>query len=103
MNNMPKTRKLPIGLLIASLILVIFGYNYWSFQGGRCTVASLLSLSAPAVLLILLNAVACGVLMGSKARNRRLLQKRRCHCGVELRGTWGFCPSCGTARKDQSA
>ena len=102
MNNMPKTRKLPIGLLIASLLLVIFGYNYWSFQGGRCTVASLLSLSAPAILLILMIVVAGGVLMWGKARNHRQQLNRRCGCGTELRGTWSFCPSCGSARKEQS-
>ncbi len=98
MNNRINSRNLPVGLLITGLLLVIIGYNYWSFQGGRCTVASLLTLSAPAILLILLNAVACGVLLWSKDRNRRQQQNRYCGCGAELRGTWSFCPSCGNAR-----
>ena len=99
MNNRTKAGNLPIGLLVTGLLLVIIGYNYWSFQGGRCTVASLLTLSAPAILLILLNVAACGVLLWSKDRNRRQEQNRRCNCGAELRGIWDFCPGCGSARK----
>ena len=45
-------QKLPIGWLIVGLLLVIIGYNFWSYQCGYCTISSLLSLSTPAVWLI---------------------------------------------------
>jgi uncharacterized integral membrane protein len=101
MKTTPKIQKLPVGLLIIGLLLVIIGYNYWSYRCGFCTVSSLMSLSTPAVLLLLLNIVAGGVLLGIKARNRRLLQGQHCRCGSALRSSWAFCPACGVARQQQ--
>ena len=92
-------QKLPIGWLIVGLLLVIIGYNFWSYRCGYCTISSLLSLSTPAVWLILTNVVACGVLIGIKARNRRLLLNQHCRCGTALRSQWTYCPACGTARR----
>lgn len=98
MNASPKTQKLPVGWLIFSLLLLIVGYNYWSYRCGYCTISSLLSLSVPAMLLILFNVIACMALLAVKLRARRQLQRQRCRCGAALRGSWFFCPDCGGAR-----
>ncbi|HEY5673144.1 MAG TPA: hypothetical protein VIR78_05530 [Malonomonas sp.] len=100
MKATPKTYKLPVGWMIASLLLIIVGYNYWSYRCGYCTISSLLSLSAPAILLIVLNVIACLVLLAVKLRSRQQLQRQRCNCGKTLRNTWQYCPDCGGARQN---
>ena len=102
MKATPATQKLPVGVLIAGLLVVIIGYNFWSYRCGYCTISSLLSLSTPAIWLILSNVVACGVLIGIKVRNRRLLRNQYCPCGTALRSIWAYCPACGTARQHKS-
>ncbi len=99
MKTTPETRTLPVGWLILALLLIIVGYNYWSYRCGYCTISSLLSLSAPAVLLIFLNLMACVVLLAVKLRARQQLQRQRCNCGAALRSIWLFCPTCGGARQ----
>lgn len=98
MKNLQKVKSLPVGLVIGSLLLVIIGYNYWSYLCGYCTLSSLLSLSTPAVLLILSNVVAGAALLYVKNRNRQQQIDQSCRCGAALRGTWSFCPACGAAR-----
>ena len=99
MKDSYPTKKLPLGLLLISLMLVLIGYNYWSYRYGYCTASSLLSLSLPAILLIVLNIISFGILLGVKARNQRISRQKRCRCGAELRDIWNFCSSCGVARQ----
>jgi uncharacterized integral membrane protein len=99
MKVSPRTQKRPVGMMIFGLLLVIIGYNYWSYRCGYCTLASLLTLSMPAVLLLLVIIVAGGVLLAVKARTRQQLLRQRCRCGSALRSNWFYCPGCGGARQ----
>jgi len=99
MKSTPQPKKMPVGWMIFGLMLIIIGYNYWSYRCGYCTIASLLSLSAPAVLLITMNIIACVALLIVKLRARQQLQRQRCNCGAVLRSIWLFCPDCGGARQ----
>ena len=49
------------------LLLVIVGYNTWSYYAGYCTVATLTRFSIPAKLLLLGIAIAVVFLFSSKA------------------------------------
>ena len=88
----------PYTYLILLLILALVGYNLWSYSCGYCTMASLTSLSPPAILLIACNLMAGGVLLFLRVRNRRLVNGNFCCCGELLHHNWEFCPHCGRAR-----
>ena len=95
---MSEKKRAPKGLfavLALMLLLVIAGYNVWSFRCGHCTIASLLSFSPPAVILLLGNLLAVTVLLGLRVHNWRARQGRHCDCGAPLSSVWSFCPGCG--------
>ncbi len=92
-------RKLTYILFVAILSLTIIGYNYWSYKCGYCTLASLLSFSAPAIILIGCNLLAAAVLVVVRLRKKRQDRLGQCDCGENLRNIWLFCPTCGDARK----
>lgn len=102
MKARARNRNRWVSLLLMALLLVLVGYNYWSYRCGRCTLASMLVLSPPAILLLVLNFVACGGLFALKFRNRQRLQSKRCRCGSVLHDSWGFCPDCGSGRRSDS-
>lgn len=99
MKTISNGQKLPVKLLIFSLLVIIVGYNYWSYRCGYCTFASFLSLSAPAKILLLLIGVAGGGLLAVKFRARQQVLRQRCRCGSALRSSWSYCPNCGGARQ----
>ena len=84
------------------LLLVIICYNIWSYYAGYCTVATLMTFSVPAKLLLISIAIAAIFLLSSKAKNRLLAKQNTCACGVLLRNSWDFCPVCGEKRKKNS-
>jgi membrane protein YdbS with pleckstrin-like domain len=86
-------------IAMSFLMLGIIGYNYWSYRCGYCTLASLMSFSAPAVMLLIGIAIAILFLIHVRSKNKRLQQKKHCGCGALLRGQWNYCPSCGHQRK----
>ena len=102
MKGRAQNRNRWVNLLLIGLLLLLVGYNYWSYRCGHCTLSSLLVLSPPAILLLALNFFACGGLLVRKFRNRQRLQSKRCRCGVSLHDSWGFCPECGRGRKSDS-
>ena len=103
MIQQQKEGRNTVGWLIAALLLVIVSYNLWSFHCGYCTLSSLLALSVPAVLLLVLNFAAAVILVVIKARNRQLLEKQTCRCGATLHQSWAHCPCCGNARNPSVA
>ncbi len=97
---MTETHKnLPYIIFVAVLSLTIIGYNYWSYKCGYCTLASLMQLSTPAMLLIGCNLLAGLALLVIRLRKQRQAKREHCACGETLRSIWHFCPSCGHARK----
>ena len=97
-----KVRKinLPYVLMVMFLSLTIIGYNLWSYSCGYCTLASLMTLSPPAIILIACNLLAVAGLVAIRLRNRRQVGRNHCACGEPLRSSWGFCPACGQARRE---
>ncbi len=93
-----KNPRIPWALVSVALLLVLGGYNYWSYRCGYCTLSSLMSLSAPAILLLFVNLMVLFLLFGVRLRNRRHLQRLSCDCGAALRSGWGYCPDCGKKR-----
>ncbi len=96
-------KNLVFYLSISALLVAIIGYNLWSYSCGRCTIASLMSLSAPAILLLFGIVIALLFLFIVKARNRKQLLQHRCACGADLREQWSFCPDCGKQRVKKHA
>lgn len=97
MNSKQKTRIVYVAATL--LLLLIIGYNFWSYYAGYCTAATLMTFSVPAKLLLVGIAIAVGFLFSCKSKNRRLEQQNTCDCGVMLRGSWEYCPICGEKRK----
>lgn len=93
------TRRLPVVLPVIFLLLAILAYNYWSYQCGYCTMASLMSFSWPAVLLLGCNLLAVLVLLCLRMRSKRLLRRQLCDCGARLLSSWSYCPACGQQRQ----
>lgn len=96
-----KKKFIHLLIYIAVLLAIIVGYNYWSYSCGYCNRASLLSFSEPALVLIGVNLLAIITLVICKYRNRKLLRRKQCGCGGQLRDNWIYCPTCGEARKAQ--
>lgn len=85
-------------LFMSMLLLVIIGYNFWSFRCGYCTISSLLSFSPPALLLLAGILIAAVFLLIVKVKNKQLRRQQYCHCGALLRKQWNHCPTCGQGR-----
>lgn len=85
-------------LLITICGVAIFAYNYWSYSCGRCNSDSLLTISFPAKILIIVNLLSLIglVLVTLWRRDRR--DPSLCACGERLHSSWLFCPCCGQAR-----
>ncbi len=92
-------RNIPQILLVSLLFLSVIGYNLWSYSCGYCTLASLLRLSTPAILLITCNLLAGVMLLVIRRRNRQQELRSHCACGEILRSSWQFCPNCGHSRQ----
>ena len=101
MNAKQKSRIVYGAALL--LVLMIIGYNTWSYYAGYCTVSTLLAFSLPAKLLLVGIFVASGFLYSSKIKNRQLHQYDGCSCGTTLRDQWQFCPVCGKQRSQSSS
>ncbi len=101
MNAKQKSRIVYGAALL--LILLIIGYNTWSYYAGHCTVSTLLAFSLPAKLLLVGIFVASGILYSSKIKNRQQQQHDGCSCGTKLRDQWQFCPVCGEQRGHASS
>jgi hypothetical protein len=84
-------------LIIGMTLLAVFGYNYWSYCCGRCTVGTFLTLGPFGLALLALNALAAAVLVALRIRRRMRHSRTRCRCGATLADGWGFCPDCGEA------
>jgi len=96
MNSKQKSRLVYASAF--SLLLVIVGYNIWSFCEGHCTTTTLMSFSFPAKLLLIGIVVASFYLLSCKSKNKQLLRLKKCQCGVDLRENWSYCPKCGQKR-----
>ena len=101
MNAKQKSKIVYAAALL--LILMIIGYNIWSYYAGYCTVATLLAFSLPAKLLLVGILVASGFLYSCKLKNRQLYQHDGCSCGTQLRDRWLYCPVCGKPRGQSSS
>lgn len=94
-----KQKKKMLYGFVLLLLTTIVGYNIWSFDYGYCTVRSLMSISFPAILLIVGIVFAVAWLMTMKSRGTRMLSQNRCVCGAELRDQWLYCPDCGRQQR----
>ena len=97
MNAKQKSRLVYLAAFL--LIVVIVGYNIWSYCAGYCTVSTLMTFSVPAKLLLAGIFLASLYLLNCKFRNKQLHNGNICSCGAELREDWTFCPVCGEQRK----
>ena len=88
-------KRYGILLLLTGIGIGLFAYNYWSYSCGRCNTESLLTLSFPAEILIVMNLVALTVLALVKFRQRNSPDRFQCVCGARLHPDWQFCPDCG--------
>lgn len=93
-----QSKKSSVIVTLVFLLVIIFAYNYWSFQSGRCTIATLLSLSPLAIVLIACNLIAVSFLQIVKFKKKRLAREQLCSCGAHLGTQWDYCPSCGKQR-----
>lgn len=95
-----KQRKRVVYVAAILLVLVVAGYNIWSYGSGYCTASSLVAFSAPAKILLAGIAVAIVYLLSCKSKNKQLHCRRTnvCVCGSKLRENWTHCPVCGQQR-----
>ena len=85
-------------LLLALSGSAVIAYNFWSYSCGLCNAESLMTLSLPAQVLILID--LAGLLAWALVHllRRRAKVSHHCGCGEKLLRRWQFCPGCGQAR-----
>lgn len=84
-------------LIIGTTVLIVFGYNFWSYCCGRCTASTFLNPGPFGLALLALNALAAAVLVALRFHRRMRHSRVRCRCGTNLAEGWFFCPDCGEA------